>query len=140
MAFLLEKIAERQAELADLPQNVKHWMTFMRILFFSGILFVIWWKPARWIVLTMVLTAIGILTSKITLPNFDTILAGTIFQLIFWIPLLVYLGRVGVPLSMQQVSQGNLAFKGFALWTLVCTAVIAISTAFNLWNIIKLIN
>jgi hypothetical protein len=37
--ILTQAISERRAEVATLPQWVKNWVTFMRILFFSGVIF-----------------------------------------------------------------------------------------------------
>ena len=42
--IIIQAIAERREEVALLPDWVRAWVKFMRILFFSGIIFTPWWR------------------------------------------------------------------------------------------------
>lgn len=138
MQFILEKISERQSELANLPESVKIWMTFMRVLFFSGVVFVIWKTTARLIVITMILTGSLILTSKIFMPGFDTIASGTIIQLVLW-SLLLYLLMPRIKSEvMPAYKSGQWYNLVFAVWASIAIIVISISTALNLFGVVKL--
>ena len=91
MELIFQKFAERQAELATLPIWVIAWVIFMRVWMFSGLLFILRWKPARWVLLTMIATGASIMSAKIFLPDLDTLRVGTIVQLVLWLPLAWYL-------------------------------------------------
>lgn len=137
MEFIFEKIAERAVEISHLPEGVKNWMTFMRILFFSGIVFIPWFRPARVVVATMILTAIGIFGSKIFIPGFDTIAAGTIVQLVLWIPLLVYLMYILVPVTIPSIREPGIWLRVRGIWLGLVSVTIFASTALNIWNAVR---
>lgn len=137
MELIFEKIAERQAELSVLPENVRTWIMFMRLWFFSGILFAFWWKPARWIVVTMVATAVAIIASKILLPDFDTIKAGTIIQLGLWIPLAIYLIKNWTTTIKPALKSKKPFHMLFGLWAIVATTLVMISSILNIYNVSK---
>lgn len=135
MQFILEKIAERQSEMAQLPDSVLLWVKFMRIWFFSGIVFTPWWKPARWIVATMVATALAIIASKIILPDFDTIKAGTIIQLALWTPLLWYLLQNLRSMISQSIGSFKWVHKLFGIWFGGAVLLVLVSTILNIYNV-----
>ncbi len=137
MELILEKIAERQAEVAMLPENVRIWILFMRVLFFAGLVFVPWRKPPRWVVLTMVVTATLILAFKVLMPEFDTIKAGTLIQLLLWLPLAIYLmGRLR-PEAVPAIKSGSIWSKVYGLWLAAATGAVLISSALNIFNVAK---
>jgi hypothetical protein len=135
MEFILEKIAERQLELSQLPQSVIIWVKFMRIWFFAGVVFLLWWKPARWIIATMVATGIAIIASKIFLPSLDTIRAGTIIQLMLWLPLAAYLVSILNNTAFAALKQMKFTYKIFGFWLAVSTLLVLISSALNIYNV-----
>ena len=135
MQFILEKIAERQSDMAQLPDSVLLWVKFMRIWFFSGVVFIPWWKPARWIVATMVATALVIIASKVLLPDFDTIKAGTIIQLVLWVPLLWYLLHNFRNIISQSIGSSKLVHKLFGLWFCGALLLVLVSTVLNFYNV-----
>ena len=111
----------------------------MRALFFSGIIFVIWRKPPRWVILTMIATGVLILISKINAPEFDTILAGTIIQTLLWIPLLAYLvSHIGIS-ALPEMRTRQIFAVIYGGWLLVVTATVAASTAMNIFALGKLV-
>ena len=137
MEYIFSIIAERQAEMAELPQNVRTWVMFMRVWFFSGLIFILWWKPARWVVLTMIATAIAILASKALIPDFNTIRAGTLIQLMLWVPLLWYLVNRISSHVLAPWKNSKIIYKLFAAWLGVATILVLISTMLNIYNVIS---
>ena len=135
MQFILEKIAERQSEMAQLPDGVLLWVKFMRIWFFSGVVFIPWWKPARWVVATMVATALAIIASKVLLPDFDTIKAGTIIQLVLWMPLLWYMLHNFRETISQSLGNSKLVNKLFGFWFSGALLLVLVSTILNVYNV-----
>ncbi len=98
----------------------------------------IWRKPPRWVILTMITTGVLILITKISAPGFDTILAGTIIQTVLWIPLLAYLvSHIGIS-ALQEMRTRQISAVIYGSWLLGVTATVAASTAMNIFALGKL--
>ena len=109
----------------------------MRILFFSGIIFTPWWKAPRYVVLTMVLSAVAIIAGKLIIPEFDTIMVGTISQLVLWTPLLIYLVYHWRAESLPPLLSTKLFSKAYGVWIIVVIVTICVSQVFNLIGFTK---
>ncbi len=130
--ILTQAISERRAEVATLPQWVKNWVAFMRILFFSGIIFTPWRKAPRYVVLTMILSAVAIIAGKLIIPEFDTVMVGTISQLVLWTPLLIYLVYHWRTESLPPLRSAKLFSKIYGVWIIAVIVTICVSQVFNL--------
>ena len=143
MQSIIELIQLRQELVSDLPQWVKNWVLFMRIVFFSSIFFLIWWKPARWVFVTMLITFSVTISSLVIVPDLDTKQVGTIIQLIIWTPLAYYLFRQLKVSSLPALGAGKLfgAGKFFVMvyggWALLATGVLFLALAMNLYQFIS---
>ena len=135
--LVTQVISERRTEVATLPQWVKNWVAFMRILFFSGIIFTPWWRAPRYVVLTMILSAVAIIAGKLIIPEFDTIMVGTISQLVLWTPLLIYLVYNWRAESLPPLRSVKLFSKFYGMWVIAVIVTISISQVFNLIGFAK---
>lgn len=129
--------AERQAEMAMLPLWVKNWVLFMRVLFFSGVIFTPWWKAPRYVVATLVLTGLTILSAKIFLPQFNTLFVGTIVQLVLWSFLLIYLLANWRQDLRPPLVSGKIFSTIFGIWALATIVVLTIAQLFNLLDLAR---
>ncbi|MEE9375014.1 MAG: hypothetical protein V3V04_01620 [Rhizobiaceae bacterium] len=137
--IIVQAVAERQVEVARLPDGVKAWVAFMRGIFFAGIVFAPWFKFPRFVILTMVLTAFIIILGKIFFPQVDTIIVGTVSQLILWTPLLIYLLynlRQNIILPFQSGRKFSVIY---GVWVAIVGGTITISHGFNLVGVVKFI-
>ncbi len=137
--ILAQAISERSAEVATLPQWVKNWVAFMRILFFSGIIFTPWWKAPRYVVLTMILSAAAIIAGKLIIPEFDTIMVGIISQLILWTPLLIYLVYNWRAESLPALISRKPFSTIYGIWIIAVIVTICVSQVFNLIGFAKFV-
>lgn len=126
MSVIRDAIAMRQEELAELPGFVQNWISYMRAVFFGGIIFVPWRTEARFVVLTMVATAILLIGLKITFPLIHSGSVGTVVHLLLWSPLLVYLimRRRAI---MAHLTGGQLLGALYGLWVSVVSITLAAS-------------
>ncbi len=109
----------------------------MRILFFSGVIFIPWWRAPRYVVLTMILTAITIIAAKLVVPDFDTVIVGTIAQLVLWMPPLVYLFITWRTVTMPALKSGKAFSIVFAIWAVLVMATMSISQVLNAIGLAK---
>ncbi len=141
---LVQAVIERREEVALLPDWVKSWVVFMRLLFFGGVIFAFWWKFPRYVILVMILTAVVILSLKILAPELDTIAVGTVSQLILWVPLLAYLffGRQGGQgwrgEILAPLKSGRPFSIVYGIWVSLVAVTLIVSFGFNLVGAIKL--
>lgn len=131
LQHISEAIADRQADVATLPDGVKNWVAFMRILFFSGVIFIPWWRAPRYVVLAMVLTAVVIIAAKLVIPDFDTIIVGTIAQLVLWTPPLIYFFATWRTITLPTLKSKKVFSIIFAIWAVLVMVTMSISQILN---------
>lgn len=113
------------ADVAELPSHVRIWMNVMRISFFSGIIFCLHRPAARWIVLTMVLTAVSLFAGKGIWPNVDLHIFGGVVHLLLWPFAMVLAWRARTVSSWEN--EPKIAAKAFQLWLYWAGLLILIS-------------
>ncbi|MEE9314144.1 MAG: hypothetical protein V3V02_05805 [Rhizobiaceae bacterium] len=136
---LVQAIADRQAEVALLPEGVKAWIKFMRILFFGGIIFTPWWKFPRYVILTMILTAATILFGKFFFPHYNTLSVGAVSQLVLWTPLLIYIFFHWRTDFLASVKSGKPFTMFFGVWVAVVSLTLSASHILNIIGVGKII-
>lgn len=121
----------RLAEVDALPQGVQAWMTFMRSLYLSSVLFVIWKKEAR-VVLAMALsTAALIIGVKTFFPDIHSGEIGAVVHLLLWTPVLIYLLTQRAVFTSEIKSKQPLRVI-YGTWSFLVAAVLTTSLALDL--------
>ena len=97
----------------------------MAISVFSGVVFVPWNRGARWVVLTMVVTAIGLIVGKALFPELSRQAIGVTLHLSLWPILLFVLWR---PAARKKRSESiktrfDKVYQGWLIWVSVLIVV-----------------
>jgi hypothetical protein len=126
----------RLAEVDALPQGIQTWMVFMRSLFLSSILFVIWKVEARFVLAMALTTALLIIGTKAVFPEIHSGQIGQTIHIIVWTPVLLYLfSRRAVFLAAIR-AQTPISMV-YGIWALLVIAVLTISLSFDYAGAIK---
>lgn len=123
----IEVIREMVAE--EVSITVRIWMYWMMFIFFTSLVFVAKFKPARWIFTSIIATAVlAIITWKIT----ENIHLFGIPHIIVWTPLAVYLWKSTLSPSARLASQTIGAYsKAHFIWVTLLFVTIIISLVFD---------
>ncbi|MCF6326414.1 MAG: hypothetical protein L3J21_03865 [Devosiaceae bacterium] len=134
MQYIIELIQQRQELVSDLPQWVKIWVLFIRIIFFSSLVFLFWWTPARWVFAVMILTGVLNLTLLNFAPGLDTKQVGTVVQLVLWIPLALYMFRQLKTNSFPGLGSDRIFTKIYSGWAILVAGVLFVAIAMNFFQ------
>ncbi len=122
-----ELMNEMNAQMEVLPPLVQYWMNWMMLVFVLSIVFVWNRKPARYVLLSFVLTMpVAMLVFYLT----ATVHLLGIAHLLVWGPLFYYLYSV-------EIKPQGLAFNSpYSIWLLLLMATIAISLVFDIRDLV----
>lgn len=111
---------------------VKMWINWMGIIFLSSLFFVWKRKPARYVLLAMLLTLpLGFLVWKLS----NSIHLIGIAHLILWLPLLIYLYKVEYSKSTSSAARPDRLKSSYYIWLSLLILTIVISLIFDVRDI-----
>ena len=125
----------RLAEVDALPQGVQIWMTFMRSLYLSAAVFVIWKKEARFVLAMALSTAVLIIGVKTFFPEIHSGDIGTVVPLLLWTPVLIYLLTQHAVFVEEIKSKQAFSFI-YGVWSFVVAGVLATSLVLDLGSVL----
>lgn len=126
----------RLAEVDALPQGVQTWMMFMRTLFLSSIVFIVWKKEARIVLAMAVATAILLFGIKTVLPDIHSAQIGRPIHFVLWTATLVWLfTRRRVLIS--EIKSGRPVSVIYGVWAWLVIAVLSASLAMDFAAVIQ---
>jgi len=115
---------------AETTQAVKMWMNWMALVFIASLIFVWKYKPARFVLLGLLMTVVGGVICWLTLKNVH--LLG-IVHFVVWLPLAIYLWRK----VLSRSAKTNLGEtpstmdRAFFFWVALVFLTILISLVFD---------
>lgn len=121
----------RLAEVDALPQGVQSWMTFMRTLYLSSAVFVIWKKEARFVLAMGLSTAVLIIGVKTFFPEIHSGDIGTVVHLLLWTPVLIYL-LTRRAVFVAEIRSRQALQVTYGVWSFVVAGVLATSLVLDL--------
>lgn len=117
-----ELMTEMNGQTEALPQWVQLWMNWMTIVFLAAVLYVKNHVPARWVLVTYLVTfvaAIGVFYGTRNIHLFSLV------HLLLWVPLLIYLYK-------SEWRLGNVSLKSpYGVWLLLLCATMVVSLVFD---------
>lgn len=125
----------RLNEVDALPAGVQTWMTFMRNLYLSSIIFVFWKKEARFVLAMSLSTAILIISVKTFFPNIHSGEIGTVVHLLLWPPVLIYLVSRRTIL-LDEIKSKLPASLAYGVWAFVVFGVLTTSLVLDSLSIL----
>lgn len=126
----------RLAEVAALPEGVQMWMKFMRALFLSSIVFVVWKKEARIVLAMAIATAILLFGIKTAFPDIHSAQIGRPIHLVLWTATLAWLiTRRHVFLS--EIRSGQAFSVIYGVWAWLVIAVLSVSLVMDFGALIR---
>lgn len=119
--------AALQVYVNGLPAWVNVWRGWMFVIFTAAVLFVLWKREARWVLLTMVVSlfAYNVVAMRHGVGRFPSIAL-----VVFWAPLARYLWRR----RAQRRAQGWFDAV-YACWLTAALATLCVSVAFDAYNV-----
>lgn len=121
----------RLAEVAALPVEVQTWMTFMRTLYLSSIVFVIWKVEARFVLAMGLSTAILIIGTKTLFPEIHSGDIGTVVHLLLWTPVLIFL-VLRRSVFLNEIKSKRPTSVAYGIWSFIVVTVLATSLTLDL--------
>lgn len=110
----------------------KIWMNWMMLLFLASIIFIWRHKPARYVLASLIATAVLAVIIWYLTKNIYLLGVG---HIVFWVPLGLYLyQKVYLPNGFAQMLKSI-----YGVWILLIMATIAISLVFDVREVIKVI-
>ena len=120
--------AQVQTYVAGLPVWVNVWRGWMFFIFTIGVVFVFSKREARWLALTMIVSlfAYNVVAMVSGVGRFPSIAF-----VVLWSPLAVYFAR-----RRPQLNAASRFDRIYALWLTTALVTLAVSLAFDTYNVI----
>ena len=123
---MMELMKEFQQHIKDGPQWVEVWVNFMGLVFMLSIPFSFVRKEARWVLLTIVATMIGMMLAY-KYFGYERILGAV--HIVIWAPLLVYLFKRKSEWKVKETWSGK--------WIALLVATMLTSLAFDITDVVR---
>lgn len=126
----------RLAEVDALPQGVQLWMTFMRYLFMSSVIFIYWKKQARAVFVMALSTAVLLFGFKSMFPETHSGDIGRIIHLVLWTAVLVYMISQRNQI-IDEIRSKVVFSKVYGIWAVVVILVLTTSTLLDVASYVR---